>query len=358
MNDFFPSYLFGEGEFCFMPLVIISCVFIVIGVLILLKERRSFLGGMSFAFGGLFLTFTLLIMGLLKIGEISASSSTLVIMIVYALFPLLFLGVCAFFIFNTHTMQTKEGRSVTAKLSALLGINLLIAVPAFFYLLSMGSSNIPVWLFSILIFLLLSDLLFSFLFTCYLFYSWMYQMIPIKKKVDYIIALGSGIRSEEVPPLLKSRLDKAIEYYHKNPTAKIVVSGGQGADEPVSEAFAMKKYLLSQQIPDVHILMEDQSTTTFENMTFSKEIIFEDWKNKDQAPTILFSTNNYHVLRGALYARKAHLKAEGVGAPTALYFLPTALIREYIALLTQYKWFTVSMILVCLAFVMISLLPI
>lgn len=48
------------------------------------------------------------------------------------------------------------------------------------------------------------------------------------KKIDYIIILGSGVRSEEVPPLLKSRLDKGIEYYQKNPTAKFVVSGGQG----------------------------------------------------------------------------------------------------------------------------------
>ncbi|MGX7202025.1 hypothetical protein BCR22_05630 [Enterococcus plantarum] len=341
-----------------MPFVIVFCVFVIIGSLILLKERRSFFGGMIFAFGGLFLTLTLLMMGLLKVSEISANSSTLVLIIVYALVPLLFLGMCVFFIFNTHTMQTKEGRSVTAKLSALLGINLLITVPAFFYLWSVGSSKIPALFFSFLIFVLLSDLLFSFLFTCYLFYSWMYQMIPIKKKVDYIITLGSGITSENVPPLLKSRLDKAIEYYHKNSKAKIIVSGGQGADEPVSEAFAMKKYLLSQNIPETQILVEDQSTTTFENMSFSKKIIFEDWMVEKREPTILFSTNNYHVLRGALYARKAHLKAEGVGAPTAMYFLPTALIREYIALLTQYKWFTLSMILICLAFVIYSQLPI
>lgn len=341
-----------------MQLAIVPCIFIIVGVIILLKERRSFFGGMSFAFGGLFLTLILLMMGLIKLGEISATSSTLVIIIVYALFPLIFLGICAFFIFNTHTMQTKEGRSVTAKLSALLGVNLLITIPLFFYLLSIGARHISVWLFSFLMFVVLSDLLFSFLFTCYLFYSWMYQMIPSKKKVDYIITLGSGIRSEEVPPLLKSRLDKAIEYYHKNPNAKIVVSGGQGADEPVSEAFAMKKYLLSQQIPEAQILVEDQSTTTFENMTFSKKIIFDDWKIKDHTPTVLFSTNNYHVLRGALYARKAHLKAEGIGAPTALYFLPTALIREYIALLTQYKLFTVSMILICLISVIWSALPI
>ena len=60
-----------------------------------------------------------------------------------------------------------------------------------------------------------------------------------KKAVDYIIVLGSGIRSEEVPPLLKSRLDKGLNIMKKS-TAKFVVSGGQGPDEPVAEAFAMK----------------------------------------------------------------------------------------------------------------------
>lgn len=109
-------------------------------------------------------------------------------------------------------MQTKEGKSVTAKLSAGLGLNLLIALPAFLYLLSVGTAQIPYALF-----LLLMDLLLTFLFAAYVLYSWMYQMIPLKKAVDYIIVLGSGIRSEEVPPLLKSRLDKGIEYYEKIP---------------------------------------------------------------------------------------------------------------------------------------------
>lgn len=341
-----------------MEFVILASCFIIIGMVVLLKERRSFFGGMSVAFGSIFLTLTLLSLLLVQIGEVSNKGSFIVLMIVYLLFPVLFLGVSIFFIVNTHIMNNKEGRSVTAKLSALLGLNLLIVVPAFFYLITIGSGEIHLVLFSAILFLILSNLLISFFFICYLFYSWMYQMIPIKKQIDYIIVLGSGIKSEEVPPLLKSRLDKAIEYYVKNSSSKIVVSGGQGADEPVSEAFAMKKYLLSQQIPEEKILVEDASTTTYENMKFSKKIIFEDWKNDKENPKILFSTNNYHVLRGALYARKAQLKAEGVGAPTALYFLPTALIREYIALLMLYKKFTISMIFLCLLMVILSALPI
>lgn len=259
-------------------------------------------------------------------------------------------------------MHTKEGKSVTAKLSAALGINLLIVIPAFFYLLSVGAMKVSPFLFIVLLFVILIDLFLSFLFAAYVLYSWMYQMIPLKKSVDYIIVLGSGIRSEEVPPLLKSRLDKGIEYYRKNPDALFIVSGGQGPDEPVSEAFAMKKYLLSQKIPDEAILVEDQSTTTYENMLFSKKIIDSDWQLKktdsQSKPSVIFSTNNYHVLRGSMYARRVHLKAEGVGSPTALYFLPTALIREYIALLAHNKLILIGVFIATAALLTYSFLPI
>lgn len=140
------------------------------------------------------------------------------------------------------------------------------------------------------------------------------------------------------------------------------MSGGQGADEPVSEAYAMRKYLLSQHIPENMIILEDQSTTTYENMLFSKQLIEEDWLTRFEvvhpAPSIIFSTNNYHVLRARLYARRVHLKAEGVGAPTALYFLPTALIREYIALLSHNKIWVMSLIGVVFFALLYSFLPI
>ena len=101
-----------------------------------IKRASQFFGGMSVAFGSIFLTLTLLSLLLVQIGEVSNKGSFIVLMIVYLLFPVLFLGVSIFFIVNTHIMNTKEGRSVTAKLSALLGLNLLIVVPAFFYLIT------------------------------------------------------------------------------------------------------------------------------------------------------------------------------------------------------------------------------
>nr|WP_236674585.1 YdcF family protein [Enterococcus sp. BWR-S5] len=323
----------------------------------MIRKKRSFIGGTLFVTGAFFFILFLLYVLLDKASAVSPLSESLIFIGVYGVGLLLFLGTCLYFIINTHIMSTKEGRSVTAKLSAVLGLNILIVVPLTFYLLVMGTPLKWPLVVSILVFtFLLVDLLFTLLFGAYLVYSWFTQKFPIKRKVDYIIVLGSGIRSEEVPPLLKSRLDKGIEYYQKNPEACFIVSGGQGADEPVSEAFAMGNYLLSQNIPKDRIILEDRSRTTLENMQFSKEKILADWQGQ-QRPSVIFTTNNYHVLRGALYAGKVGLKADGVGAPTALYFLPTALIREFIALLIHYKWFSIGLILLSLLFTTHSFLP-
>lgn len=335
----------------------LSLFLLIIGGVILARRRRSFIGGTLFVTGAFFFVLFLLYLILNKASEISPLAESLVFISVYGVGVLLFLGTCLYFIINTHIMSTKEGRSVTAKLSAGLGLNILIVVPLTFYLMVMGTPlRWPLVVFILIFTFLLVDLLFTLLFGAYLIYSWFSQKFPIKQKIDYIIVLGSGIRSEEVPPLLKSRLDKGIEYYQKNPAACFVVSGGQGADEPVSEAFAMRNYLLSQGIPEDRIILEDRSRTTLENMKFSKEKILADWQGQE-TPFVIFTTNNYHVLRGALYAGKVGLKAEGVGAPTALYFLPTALIREFIALLIHYKWFSIGLVLLSLLFTTRSFLP-
>ncbi|MGL5693676.1 MAG: YdcF family protein, partial [Peptostreptococcaceae bacterium] len=196
----------------------------------------------------------------------------------------------------------------------------------------------------------------GFLFLIYLSYSYIYQKLPVKKDLDYIIVLGSGLIKDRVPPLLKSRLDKGIEIYNqqikKGNPCKIIVSGGQGADELVSEASAMGKYLLSQGIKESDVILEDKSRTTYENMKFSKKIM-----DKSEKYNSIFITNNYHVFRASIFARKVGLKSNGVGAPTAFYFLPSALIREYIAILVIYKWISIIFILIVLSMALYSLFP-
>ena len=155
---------------------------------------------------------------------------------------------------------------------------------------------------------------------------------------DFLIVLGCGLKKDGSPtPLLKGRLDAALDFYRRQmketgKTARFVASGGQGPDEMQSEAAAMRAYLLSNDIPEESVIIEDKSTDTAENMRFSKQKI-------DQAGggEIAFFTTNYHVFRSGLKARRVKMRAVGMGAPTRWYFWPNAAVREFVGLLTEHK---------------------
>ncbi|MBR5341738.1 MAG: YdcF family protein [Erysipelotrichaceae bacterium] len=156
---------------------------------------------------------------------------------------------------------------------------------------------------------------------------------------DYMIILGCGLKKDGTPlPLLKGRIDRAIEFANKQKEAngkqlKFVTSGGQGEDEVVSESEAMKRYLMEHGIDEKLIIKEDKSTSTYENMAFSKEKIIAE----KQDAKIAFSTTSYHVFRSGLFARRVKMKAEGVSAKTKWYFWPNAAVREFVGLLTKHK---------------------
>jgi len=156
---------------------------------------------------------------------------------------------------------------------------------------------------------------------------------------DFLIILGCGLRRDGSPsPLLRGRIDRAVAFYQKQKEATgreliFVTSGGQGPDEVISESAAMKRYLISQGIPERLIVEEDRSTDTFENMKFSKEKIWA----INPAGKIAFSTTNYHVFRGGLCARRVKMRALGMGAGTRWYFWPNASVREFVGLLTEHR---------------------
>ena len=160
-----------------------------------------------------------------------------------------------------------------------------------------------------------------------------------RKDRDYIIVLGCGIRRDGTPtPLLRGRLDRALEFARaqKAQTGKmpvLVLSGGQGADEVVSEARCMHDYLITQGVPEEQMLLEDRSTDTAENMRFSKELIFA----RDPEAGIAFSTTNYHVFRAGLKARRVKMRALGMGCRSKWYFWPNAAVREFAGLLTEHR---------------------
>ncbi len=119
---------------------------------------------------------------------------------------------------------------------------------------------------------------------------------------DALVILGAGIRGETVSQTLKNRLDAAIDYHKYNPESVIVVSGGQGSGEAITEAEAMERYLIANGIPEDKILQEDQSTSTEENFNFSKAILDEHF---DSDYRIAYITNDFHTYRASLRARFA-----------------------------------------------------
>ena len=172
-------------------------------------------------------------------------------------------------------------------------------------------------------------------FLIFMFYSIFLMIIPRRRDFDYVIIHGAGlIDGSRVSKLLAERVDKAIEVYRKDPTPPILIpSGGRGSDELMPEAAAMAVYLRENGIPDGKIIMEDKSTTTFENLKYSKKILDEQEGRKYTA----LVTSNYHVYRALRYCRKIGLECTGIGSHVAMYYWPSALIREYVAVHAEKK---------------------
>lgn len=119
---------------------------------------------------------------------------------------------------------------------------------------------------------------------------------------DAVIVLGSGIRGELLTVGLKNRLDCAVEIYENNPDTVIVVSGGQGPQEDITEALAMERYLLSRNIPQESIIKEEQATSTYENFIYSKQILDKKFGENYSAAYV---TNDYHIYRAGALAKIA-----------------------------------------------------
>ena len=164
-----------------------------------------------------------------------------------------------------------------------------------------------------------------------------------EKNKDYMIILGCGIRKDGTPsPLLKGRVDRALKFYREQlaETGKpltFIPSGGQGPDEVISESESMKRYLMEKGVPEDRILLEDRSTSTYENMLFSKNVLRADDPADNHDGRIVYATTNYHVFRSGLMARRVKMRAVGIGAKTRWYFWPNAAVREFVGLLTEHR---------------------
>ena len=224
--------------------------------------------GLLFVAGGLSLEFP-------EISPLTRVLSILAAVALLGLIPLCTGALAVFLVANGITMIRREGRRLRNLLSLLAGLGMFGFVAAALAVLQVRS--LPLWIALVSATLVIGYV--SFLFSCYVLYSLVYGRITRRDRADFVVVLGCGLVGDRVSPLLASRLDEGMRAFRAELDAgrqpEIIVSGGQGPDEPVSEARAMADYLVEHGVPDESVLLEDRSRTTEQNLLNSGAIMRE-----------------------------------------------------------------------------------
>lgn len=147
---------------------------------------------------------------------------------------------------------------------------------------------------------------------------------------DYAIVLGARVKEDSLSLTLRYRLDAALAYANAYPHVMLILSGGQGSDEPMSEAEAMRRFLTENGIEEERLLLESASTSTYENLLFSKKLLPTDI----QSITII--TSDFHLARAQKIAGDLDLTADIVAAKTPKVVEAKSNIRERLALVKTY----------------------
>ena len=147
---------------------------------------------------------------------------------------------------------------------------------------------------------------------------------------DYILILGARVNGDTVSKALRQRLDAACEYATKadNQDAMIIVAGGQGAGENVTEAFAMRNYLMDKGIASNRILCEDQSTDTNEHLDYSIRMYIQ-----DASASVVIVSNNFHIYRALKLAHaKGLTQVTGLPAENSSVLFLNNMVREAVGI--------------------------
>ena len=140
---------------------------------------------------------------------------------------------------------------------------------------------------------------------------------------DYVIVLGARVNGTKVSLNLKYRLDAALDYIKDNPGCKVIVSGGQGKGEDITEGKAMEDYLASKGLSRNRIIKEEKSENTDENLRYSMDII------GNKSDKVVIVSNNFHIYRAEKIAiKQGYEDVSGIGTKTVLFTMPNCYLRE------------------------------
>lgn len=152
---------------------------------------------------------------------------------------------------------------------------------------------------------------------------------------DYIVVLGAGVNGTYPSLSLQFRLVAALDYMNEHPETIAILSGGQGPGEDITEAQCMHDWLVSHGIDSERMLLEEQATSTWENLVYSKELI--DSRNDAVEPVVGVLSSEYHLHRAKLMAAQAGFHEPiGIAARTSPTLRISYSIREAFGLTHYY----------------------
>ena len=181
-------------------------------------------------------------------------------------------------------------------------------------------------------FVIISFCLFLLLFTAIetILLSNAYSKQYEKVETNYVVVLGCGVFPDGRLTLsLMKRLNVAYDYLAIHSDTICIVSGGQGPNEPTTEAYAMAEYLKEKGIAEERIIQEDRSTSTNENLLYSKEIMLQ----FDKELTVAIATSDFHIFRAKLIAKNHGMDAIGLASDTTWYIWVNSYLREFLAVI-------------------------
>lgn len=154
------------------------------------------------------------------------------------------------------------------------------------------------------------------------------------KKADFVLVLGAAVKGKTMSLALYQRMEESLKYINKYPEVKIIVSGGKGQGEDISEAEAMREFLIKKGISEDRIISEDKSRNTKENIKNTKIKLKELYGKSDF--NIVLITSNFHVFRAKLLADRFGLKVNTISAPIHIGIVPNSYFREYFAVIKSF----------------------
>lgn len=331
--------------------------FVSVGIFagIMLHDSRTLWSGISFLIIMMCLSVFLLFV-LYQYSEWLATHvfviGILIVMFVLAvggvvLFPVALILV--FFIEGVRIIR-HEGIKPTNLLSMLFSVLLCIYLAVWPVIGNLGKNTLGTMLYTIISFIIVYLLSLLAVYSL----SAVLNLVHLKRKrnADYIIVLGAGIIGSKVTPLLAARIEKGIELLCYNPNAVLIMSGGQGSGEDISESKAMADYAIDKGVSAEKIILEQKSVSTEENLRFSRELM------NTQNPKIIIVTTAYHMFRALILAKRQGIRCVGFGAKTKWYFTLNAFIREFVGYLslTWKKHIIVIGINVCIVIALYGLM--